>query len=128
MVSFRCLTTAFFLFAPATWALPRPFETAATVTVVDPTEVPPGGYGYPSASTPTPTGFANSTRSATAPPTTAFPSSFSASSSRDGFTGHCDYSYCNSGSIVCFYWAGYTAWDISRGPLPGEVPTTLGPC
>ncbi|OTA93080.1 hypothetical protein M434DRAFT_395954 [Hypoxylon sp. CO27-5] len=44
-------------------------------------------------------------------------------------TLHCDYSYCNSlGSNVCFYWAGYTSWDVSRGPIPGEKPTILGPC
>ncbi|KAI2636358.1 hypothetical protein GGS26DRAFT_491739 [Hypomontagnella submonticulosa] len=44
------------------------------------------------------------------------------------FTGHCDYSFCTDGSKVCFYWAGYTSWDVSRGPIPGEIPTVLGPC
>lgn len=128
MVTFHSLITAFFLLTPATWALPHPFETAATVTVIDSTEAPPGGYGHSPASTPTPTGITNSTTSATAPPTTTFPLSSSASSSQGSFTGHCDYSYCNSGSNVCFYWAGYTSWDVSRGPIPGEVPTIIGPC
>ncbi|KAI0851020.1 hypothetical protein F5Y00DRAFT_24650 [Daldinia vernicosa] len=126
-VTFHSLITALFLLTPTTRALPHPFETAATATAIDSTETPPGGYGPPPASTPTPTVAANSTTSATAPPTTSFPSS-SASLSQASFTGRCDYSYCNSGSNVCFYWAGYTSWDVSRGPIPGEVPTILGPC
>ncbi|KAI1655092.1 hypothetical protein F4813DRAFT_368619 [Daldinia decipiens] len=130
MITFYSLGTAFFLLTSTTWALPYPFETAVTVTVIDPPEAPPGGYGYgsPPVSTPTTTGITSSTTSATAPPTTIFPSPPSESSSHVGFTGHCDYSYCNSGSNVCFYWAGYTSWDVSRGPIPGEVPTILGPC
>ncbi|KAI1425987.1 hypothetical protein F5Y12DRAFT_794933 [Xylaria sp. FL1777] len=41
----------------------------------------------------------------------------------------CDDIFCNTeGNRVCIYWAGVTSWDVSRGPMPGERPTVLGPC
>ncbi|PHH73924.1 hypothetical protein CDD80_3458 [Ophiocordyceps camponoti-rufipedis] len=40
----------------------------------------------------------------------------------------CDYSYCDGRSSWCFYWAGITSYDISRGPVPGETRVPLGPC
>lgn len=44
-------------------------------------------------------------------------------------TGTCDDMYCNSeGGLVCIYWAGVTSWDISLGPIPGEIPTVVGTC
>ncbi|KAI1096561.1 hypothetical protein F5B19DRAFT_488517 [Rostrohypoxylon terebratum] len=49
-------------------------------------------------------------------------------SSTSSFTGKCEYSFCDQGTDVCFYWAGVTSWDVSRGPLPGVIPTMLGPC
>ncbi|KAI1393769.1 uncharacterized protein F4822DRAFT_424232 [Hypoxylon trugodes] len=55
--------------------------------------------------------------------TTPAPSASSAS-----FTGKCDYSYCESGSEYCFYWAGVTSYDVSLGPVPGEVRTVIGTC
>ncbi|KAI0146024.1 hypothetical protein F4776DRAFT_660895 [Hypoxylon sp. NC0597] len=95
----RGLITTLALLVPAAWAFPRQLDTATAATTVD-------------SVTPTPT---------TTPPPSAIDSATS--------TLHCDYSYCNSlGSNVCFYWAGYTSWDVSRGPIPGETPTILGPC
>ncbi|OTB20439.1 hypothetical protein K445DRAFT_17715 [Daldinia sp. EC12] len=129
MISLHSLTAFCSLFISSIWALPHPFGTV-TVTADDSTETP-FGYGYPPASTPTPTPFTNLTSSEAVPMTTMAPllsSASSSSSSRANFTGHCDYSFCNSGSNVCFYWAGYTSWDVSRGPIPGEIPTILGPC
>ncbi|KAI8964108.1 hypothetical protein F5Y11DRAFT_345846 [Daldinia sp. FL1419] len=109
MITYTYLITALSALASTAWALPQPFGA------VTPTP------------TPTPIAFTDSSASATAPPTTAFPSS-SVPSSQPGFTGHCDYSYCASGSQVCYYWAGYTSWDVSQGPIPGEVATVLGAC
>ncbi|KAI1467102.1 uncharacterized protein F4812DRAFT_465212 [Daldinia caldariorum] len=130
MIPLHRLTATFSLLISPLWALPHPFETV-TVTADDPTETPIG-YGYPpTSSTPTLTPFTNQTTSETARllTTTAPPlSSTSSSRSRSSFTGHCDYSFCNSGSKVCFYWAGITSWDVSRGPVPGEVPTIIGTC
>ncbi|RCI10314.1 hypothetical protein L249_8441 [Ophiocordyceps polyrhachis-furcata BCC 54312] len=40
----------------------------------------------------------------------------------------CDYSYCDGSSSWCFYWAGITSYDVSRGPVPGETRVGLGPC
>lgn len=40
----------------------------------------------------------------------------------------CDYAYCAEGTSWCFYFAGFTTYDTSRGPLPGETRTSLGPC
>ncbi|KAI0887513.1 uncharacterized protein GGS22DRAFT_157340 [Annulohypoxylon maeteangense] len=57
----------------------------------------------------------------TLPPTQLDPSTAS-------FTGKCDYTSCYEGTIVCFYFAGFTSYDVSRGPLPGEIATMLGPC
>lgn len=28
----------------------------------------------------------------------------------------------------CWYWGGFTGYDVSLGPLPGETITKLGPC
>ncbi|KAI1799509.1 hypothetical protein F4811DRAFT_568137 [Daldinia bambusicola] len=133
MIPLHRLTATFSLLISTLWALPHQFKTV-TVTAGDPTETPIG-YGYPSASTatptPTPTPFTNQTTSETAPQLTTTPpfsSSASSSRTRSSFTGYCDYSYCNSGSKVCFYWAGITSWDVSRGPVPGEVPTIIGTC
>lgn len=41
---------------------------------------------------------------------------------------HCDYEYCDSGISWCFYFAGFQTFDPSRGPLPGETRTSIGPC
>ncbi|KAI1500487.1 hypothetical protein F5X99DRAFT_410025 [Biscogniauxia marginata] len=54
------------------------------------------------------------------PPTTAAPTS--------SFTENCDYRYCQDGKSICIYWAGYTSWDVSLGPIPGEIPTVIGTC
>ncbi|RDA92215.1 hypothetical protein CP533_5711 [Ophiocordyceps camponoti-saundersi (nom. inval.)] len=40
----------------------------------------------------------------------------------------CDYSYCDGSSSWCFYWAGITSYDVSRGPVPGETRVPIGPC
>ena len=40
----------------------------------------------------------------------------------------CDYAYCDGTSSWCFYWAGVTAYDPQRGPIPGETRTNIGPC
>ncbi|KAI1640222.1 hypothetical protein F4809DRAFT_591963 [Biscogniauxia mediterranea] len=56
------------------------------------------------------------------PPTTVAPTSTST------FTGYCDYRYCVDGTSICIYWAGYTSWDVSLGPIPGEIPTAIGTC
>lgn len=40
----------------------------------------------------------------------------------------CDYAYCDGTSSWCFYWAGVTAYDPQRGPVPGETITNIGPC
>ncbi|GAP89225.1 hypothetical protein SAMD00023353_1200550 [Rosellinia necatrix] len=58
--------------------------------------------------------------------TSAASSLFSTSSFDEAL---CDDIFCNTeGNKVCIYWAGYTSYDVSRGPLPGEQPTVLGPC
>lgn len=41
---------------------------------------------------------------------------------------HCHYSYCESSTLWCFYWAGVTGYDASLGPLPGETRTSLDTC
>ncbi|KAL7626388.1 hypothetical protein AAE478_003160 [Parahypoxylon ruwenzoriense] len=76
----------------------------------------------------TSTSHLSQTTLAMVPVTTAPPSSSSTSHSSSSFTGHCDYRFCTSGKDVCFYWAGYTSWDVSRGPIPGETITILGTC
>ncbi|KAI1085826.1 hypothetical protein F5B20DRAFT_575328 [Whalleya microplaca] len=55
-------------------------------------------------------------------------SSDSGSKSSSSFTSSCDYRFCTESRDVCFYWGGYTSWDVSRGPIPGEVVTILGSC
>ncbi|KAJ0341800.1 hypothetical protein COL922a_001894 [Colletotrichum nupharicola] len=44
----------------------------------------------------------------------------------------CDHQWCQDGASMCAYWAGVTAFlpgfDPSRGPIPGETVTNLGPC
>ncbi|KAI0408686.1 hypothetical protein F4802DRAFT_360501 [Xylaria palmicola] len=41
----------------------------------------------------------------------------------------CDDVFCNTdGNRVCIYWGGYTSWDVSLGPVPGERPTIIGTC
>ncbi|KAI1180398.1 hypothetical protein F4777DRAFT_598333 [Nemania sp. FL0916] len=41
----------------------------------------------------------------------------------------CDDVFCNTdGSMICMYWGGFTSWDVSRGPMPGERPTVIGTC
>ncbi|PFH54898.1 hypothetical protein XA68_12498 [Ophiocordyceps unilateralis] len=72
----------------------------------------------PAATTTTLTTMTSPTESAsstTAPPVISLPSA-------------CDYSYCDGSSSWCFYWAGITSYDISRGPVPGETRVPLGPC
>ncbi|KAI0597663.1 hypothetical protein F4775DRAFT_593132 [Biscogniauxia sp. FL1348] len=56
------------------------------------------------------------------------PSTTAAPTSTSTFTGYCDYRYCASGTSICIYWAGYTSWDVSLGPIPGEIPTAIGTC
>ncbi|OTA66561.1 hypothetical protein K449DRAFT_234061 [Hypoxylon sp. EC38] len=93
------LITALGFLVPTTWAFPRQLDITPATTTFD---------------------SLTSTTTTSSPP-------YSIDSATT--TLHCDYSYCNSlGSNVCFYWAGYTSWDVSRGPIPGETPTILGPC
>ncbi|EQB46943.1 hypothetical protein CGLO_13970 [Colletotrichum gloeosporioides Cg-14] len=40
----------------------------------------------------------------------------------------CDHQWCQDGASMCAYWAGVTGFDPSRGPIPGETVTNLGPC
>ncbi|KAF4852540.1 hypothetical protein CGCSCA4_v002866 [Colletotrichum siamense] len=40
----------------------------------------------------------------------------------------CDHQWCQDGASMCVYWAGVTGFDPSRGPIPGETVTNLGPC
>ncbi|KAF4824017.1 hypothetical protein CGCTS75_v010218 [Colletotrichum tropicale] len=40
----------------------------------------------------------------------------------------CDHQWCQNGASMCAYWAGVTGFDPSRGPIPGETVTNLGPC
>ncbi|KAI1213098.1 uncharacterized protein F4807DRAFT_457183 [Annulohypoxylon truncatum] len=75
--------------------------------------------------TPSPTATESSV---TAEPIMTLPPQVLDSSTTTSFTGRCEYSFCYQGTNVCFYWAGVTSWDVSRGPLPGEIPTMLGPC
>ncbi|KAI0390240.1 hypothetical protein F5Y17DRAFT_461957 [Xylariaceae sp. FL0594] len=65
--------------------------------------------------------------SATTFATVTTPASPSPTSTFD--TNKCDFKYCNAaGSSVCIYWEGYTSWDVSLGPIPGEQPTIIGTC
>ncbi|KAI1823066.1 hypothetical protein F4861DRAFT_351358 [Xylaria intraflava] len=58
---------------------------------------------------------------------TAADSSFSATSTFN--EAICDDIFCNGdGKKVCIYWVGYTSWDVSLGPMPGEQPTVIGTC
>ncbi|KAJ5013689.1 hypothetical protein K4K57_002453 [Colletotrichum sp. SAR 10_99] len=45
---------------------------------------------------------------------------------------NCDHQWCQNGASMCAYWAGVTdflpGFDPSRGPIPGETVTNLGPC
>ncbi|OTB06819.1 hypothetical protein M426DRAFT_20570 [Hypoxylon sp. CI-4A] len=110
------LLAALALLNPPILALPQQADTTAVSSPIG-FESTATGDAPPKATTADPTETAN-----IAPDTTPAPET------SPGFTVHCDYSYCNSGTNVCFYWAGYTSWDVSRGPIPGEVPTMLGPC
>lgn len=107
------------LLASAAWAHSQPLDaytSHATVTVAANPAVP------------------ISTEGGTLTTTRAFPTTTSTLEKRisglgtGSFAGHCDYSICEGGSNVCFYWAGMTSWDVSSGPVPGEVATTLGSC
>ncbi|WYZ40096.1 hypothetical protein EsH8_IV_000437 [Colletotrichum jinshuiense] len=40
----------------------------------------------------------------------------------------CKYKYCDNSIQYCMYWAGVTGFDISLGPIPGMVRTSLGAC
>jgi hypothetical protein len=40
----------------------------------------------------------------------------------------CSYEYCDGTSSWCYYWAGITAYDPSRGPIPGVTRSPLGSC
>ncbi|KAI1335154.1 hypothetical protein F5Y15DRAFT_258018 [Xylariaceae sp. FL0016] len=42
--------------------------------------------------------------------------------------GQCDELFCQDGKSICIYWVGYTSWDVSLGPMPGEQPTVIGTC
>lgn len=58
---------------------------------------------------------------------TSMASSSSSTSSFD--LDFCDEIFCNTdGNKVCIYWAGFTSWDVSLGPIPGERPTVIGSC
>ncbi|KAI1192755.1 hypothetical protein F5X97DRAFT_339863 [Nemania serpens] len=58
---------------------------------------------------------------------TSMTSSSSPTSSLDD--DFCDDIFCNTdGNRVCIYWAGFTSWDVSLGPIPGERPTIIGAC
>ncbi|KAI8628651.1 hypothetical protein F5Y19DRAFT_108957 [Xylariaceae sp. FL1651] len=59
---------------------------------------------------------------------TTFATITTAASSSSFNTAVCDYIYCDEGNHVCIYWAGYSSWDISLGPIPGEIPTVIGTC
>ncbi|KAI1417726.1 hypothetical protein F5Y13DRAFT_185058 [Hypoxylon sp. FL1857] len=107
------------LLIPVARAFPPQLRAVAAATTVESVET--GATDVPEDTTAPP-------ETVTSPPTTTSPPS-APDSTTSTFTGHCDYSYCNTlGSNVCFYWAGYTSWDVSRGPIPGEIPTVLGPC
>ena len=43
-------------------------------------------------------------------------------------TFDCSYEYCDGQTSWCFYWGGITGYDVSLGPLPGEVRTSIGLC
>ncbi|KAI0166077.1 hypothetical protein GGR57DRAFT_5369 [Xylariaceae sp. FL1272] len=43
-------------------------------------------------------------------------------------TGLCGETYCQDDTSFCVYWAGFTSWDISNGPVPGMVHTSIGVC
>lgn len=58
---------------------------------------------------------------------TSMSSSSSPTSSFDD--DYCDEIFCNTdGNRICIYWAGFTSWDVSLGPMPGERPTVIGAC
>ncbi|KAI0382955.1 hypothetical protein F5Y04DRAFT_36082 [Hypomontagnella monticulosa] len=107
------------VFSTSVWALPHPGAAETTGSVAS------GGRSAARAAASS-TEITSLTGTLTTGPTPTAPPPEPVSSS---FTGRCDYSFCNTdGNNVCFYWAGYTSWDVSRGPIPGEVPTVLGPC
>ncbi|KAI2465521.1 hypothetical protein F4781DRAFT_20922 [Annulohypoxylon bovei var. microspora] len=118
------LLAALTLLTSGAWALP---QQVVTVTITDEVIPIPSTTDNSPESTTALIVITSSTRSNTIPPITTLPPSiFEPSTS--SFTGKCEYSYCYEGTNVCFYWAGVTSWDVSRGPLPGEIPTMLGPC
>ncbi|KAI1376778.1 hypothetical protein F4677DRAFT_73688 [Hypoxylon crocopeplum] len=111
------------LLVSTAWALPQDGTVPVTVTDTD-TVVP---VGYPTDShTEDPT--ITTTTTTVSSPTPEPPPTTTTTDSTSSFTPRCDYRYCDNGRDVCFYWAGYTSWDVSRGPIPGEVPTILGTC
>ncbi|KAI2626420.1 hypothetical protein GGR54DRAFT_469129 [Hypoxylon sp. NC1633] len=85
------------------------------------------GGGWPPITITTTTVTTVSGTATTAPPITSTGTSTNTSTSSFN-TRLCDYRYCDNGRDICFYWAGYTSWDVSRGPQPGEIPTILGTC
>ncbi|KAI1104643.1 hypothetical protein F4804DRAFT_306346 [Jackrogersella minutella] len=118
----RSLLATLTLLASTAWAIPH---THINVTVHIPIPI---GVGRSSTITAPQTKTARSTEAVTLIPITVLGPP-AVDSSTSSFTGQCDYSYCDEqGDNVCFYWAGVTSWDVSLGPIPGEIPTTLGPC
>ncbi|KAI5868141.1 hypothetical protein GGS23DRAFT_13746 [Durotheca rogersii] len=114
------------LLIPATGA--RPHDNAASWSTAVPsvTTTASSGTGLLSPGSP----YAAPIPAETAtPPSPPLPPASSVSAAPDpSFSRHCDYRFCTEGKDICFYWAGYTSWDVSRGPIPGEIPTVLGPC
>ncbi|KAI1143984.1 hypothetical protein F5Y05DRAFT_13294 [Hypoxylon sp. FL0543] len=121
----RGAVTVSALLIAAAQAFPRQLDTVTGATTAKPVETTPADAPEDTSTLPDST---SPPETVTPAATTTQPSSAS-DSPTSTFTGYCDYSYCNElGSNVCFYWAGYTSWDVSRGPIPGEIPTVLGPC
>ncbi|KAI1460610.1 hypothetical protein F4805DRAFT_369262 [Annulohypoxylon moriforme] len=123
------LLTTLTLLTCETWALPYSINTDPTVTLATTESVIPTPLITTSApqTTIALAKRTSSTESVTAQPIMTLPPSMLEDLTTT-FVGRCDYSFCNQGTKVCFYWAGVTSWDVSRGPLPGEIPTMLGPC
>ncbi|KAI0902140.1 hypothetical protein F4806DRAFT_490612 [Annulohypoxylon nitens] len=128
MKALHSILTTLSLLAFGTWALPLSTDSAVTLTLTE-TVVP---VPLATSSSPRQTNFVlpkttSSTVSVTAQAIMTLPPQ-PLESTTTSFTGKCEYSFCNQGTNICFYWAGVTSWDVSRGPLPGEIPTMLGPC
>lgn len=42
---------------------------------------------------------------------------------------HCDYAYCDEvGTSWCFFFVPFTTIDPTKGPMPGETRSKIGPC